>query len=211
MKTPTKKFRMFHHPLLELLSRSHPALMIPFHLLLIMLSLTMGFHVVSSHPSVLPWLTFLFGFLSWTLAEYLLHRYLFHWIDEDSPWLRTFHFALHGYHHEHPDDANRLFMPPVPATLFLLLFLAVFYLILGYWAWFFLPGFELGYLLYALVHYSVHTRKAPAGLKFLWKHHALHHYRYPDKAFGVSTRLWDRIFGTMPPAKKAPGLDVHVK
>ncbi|MDZ7659917.1 sterol desaturase family protein [Fodinibius sp.] len=34
-----------------------------------------------------------------------------------------------------------------------------------------------------------------------YRHHTLHHYKYPDKAFGVSTTLWDRVFGTMPPEK----------
>ena len=34
--------------------------------------------------------------------------------------------------------------------------------------------------------------------KRLWKYHALHHYKYPEtKAFGVSTTLWDWVFGTL--------------
>ena len=35
---------------------------------------------------------------------------------------------------------------------------------------------------------------------FLWvrRHHMLHHAQTPDKRFGVSSPIWDYVFGTEP-------------
>jgi sterol desaturase/sphingolipid hydroxylase (fatty acid hydroxylase superfamily) len=191
-----KSYKMFENRWLELLSLSSPKLMIPFHLLLIFTQCVIG-KMTCNYSAIQIFITFISGIFFWSLAEYFLHRHLFH-LKHDHPWLKAFHFAMHGYHHEVPHDTNRLFMPPVPALLFLSLFWLLFYGFVGNGVWFFLPGFELGYLLYSFVHYSVHTRKAPKGFEGLWHHHIVHHYKEPEKAFGVSSRLWDRVFRTMP-------------
>lgn len=195
-----RTFRMYDNRWLELLSISGPQLMIPFHLVLIVSQLIVGMTITTNSMGY-NLLLGVSGIFLWTLAEYVLHRHLFHF-KNDHPWLKAFHFAMHGYHHEVPHDANRLFMPPVPALLFLTVFWMLFYGFLGKGVWFFLPGFELGYLLYSFVHYSVHTRKAPKRFEGLWHHHMLHHYKEPEKAFGVSSRLWDRVFRTMPERKQ---------
>ncbi len=170
---------------------------------LIVSSLILGYGIIYFSPAnywiILP--LFTGGFLLWTLAEYLLHRYLFHWISENKI-IKKFHYAMHGYHHSVPHDHNRLFMPPVPVTLFVLAFFGLFYLAFGSYAWFILPGFEIGYLTYALCHYMVHVQPNSKWVKHLSHHHILHHYKFPNKAFGVSTRVWDHIFGTMPPDLK---------
>ena len=146
---------------------------------------------------------FIFALLTWTLAEYLLHRYLFHWISENK-FVKRFHFIMHGSHHLYPRDTERLLMPPVPglimASALFLIFYAIFSL-LGYgnYTWAFFPGFFLGYLLYSFLHRATHVMKPPKRFKYIWKHHSLHHYKYPNKAFGVSTPFWDHVFGTMPP------------
>ncbi len=140
----------------------------------------------------------LLGLLTFSLAEYLIHRFTYHSGDykkEDS-W----QFKVHGVHHAHPTDKDRLAMPLVLAlvvsgALFVLLFL-----VMGNLAFFFFPGFLLGYGLYLWVHYLVHTRKPPKNVfGYLWTHHHMHHYRHDDKAYGVSSPLWDYVFGTMPP------------
>lgn len=148
-------------------------------------------------------LVFLIAIFSWTLAEYLLHRYLFHWISENK-YIQRFHFIMHGSHHLYPKDKERLLMPPLPGLIMAsLLFLGFYFIFFLFgipeitWAYF--PGFFLGYLLYSFLHRATHVNKPPKRFKHLWKHHSLHHYKYPDKAFGVSTTFWDRVFGTMPP------------
>lgn len=46
------------------------------------------------------------GVLSFTLVEYLLHRFIFHadWYIPDNRVLRMLHFVLHGVHHMLPND-----------------------------------------------------------------------------------------------------------
>lgn len=191
--------RMYRNPVLEFLTLSSPGVMIGFHLLGASLLIYAGTRFAPFIEPRFAVVLFIAGFFSWSLAEYLLHRYVFHFI-KDNKLVAAVHFAVHGYHHQEPTDSRRLFMPPVPAAILLSIFWGIFYLAIGPHVWYFLPGFELGYLVYSLVHYSMHTKKAPSALlKPLWKHHALHHYKYPDRCFGVSSRLWDRIFGTMPP------------
>jgi sterol desaturase/sphingolipid hydroxylase (fatty acid hydroxylase superfamily) len=194
----SEKNRMYDNPILELLSLSGPKMMVSFHLILIGISLFIGYRVLGEFVSNWQVIAlFLLGIFSWSLAEYVLHRHLFHFTNSNK-FVKAFHFAMHGYHHENPTDTNRLFMPPVPAFLFLVVFFGLFYLFLGSYTWFYLPGFEFGYLSYSFMHYSMHARKAPKSLEKLWHHHIVHHYKEPEKAFGVSSRIWDRLFGTMP-------------
>jgi sterol desaturase/sphingolipid hydroxylase (fatty acid hydroxylase superfamily) len=62
-------------------------------------------------------------------------------------------------------------------------------------------GFILGYLAYDLIHYATHHFMMRKGaLKFLKRYHMQHHYKTPDRRFGVSSPLWDMVFGTMPQA-----------
>ena len=88
------------------------------------------------------------------------------------------------------------------ASVLFLVFYGIFS-ILGHadYTWAFFPGFFLGYLFYSFLHRATHVSKPPKRFKYLWKHHSLHHYKHPDKAFGVSNTFWDHIFGTMPPKK----------
>src|SRR5947208_17082643 len=72
---------------------------------------------------------FLLGVLLWTLLEYLIHRYIFHY-EPKSRLGKQLHYIIHGVHHDYPNDARRLVMPPsisIPlAVLFYLLFLIFF-------------------------------------------------------------------------------------
>jgi sterol desaturase/sphingolipid hydroxylase (fatty acid hydroxylase superfamily) len=89
-------------------------------------------------------------------------------------------------------------MPPVPSLIITSTFFVLFYLIMGNYAWAFFPGFIFGYLLYGSLHYAIHAYAPPfRWMKPMWRNHQLHHYSNVDKGFGVSTTLWDRLFGTM--------------
>ncbi len=94
-------------------------------------------------------------------------------------------------------------MPPLPSLLIASCFFLLYYAILGINALIFFPGFMLGYLLYASMHYAIHAWNPPfKWMKPLWRNHHLHHYKDGDKGFGVSSTLWDRVFGTMFDLKK---------
>ena len=131
---------------------------------------------VALYVMYIPFLTFLALFVAalffWTFAEYILHRYLFHWISE-SKAAQRFHFIMHGNHHLYPKDNDRILMPPVPGLIMGTFLFGMFYLffsIIGYavYTWAFFPGFFLGYLLYSFLHRATHLSKPPKRFKYLW-------------------------------------------
>ncbi|MCJ1308524.1 fatty acid alpha-hydroxylase [Agyrium rufum] len=137
----------------------------------------------------------------WTLVEYVLHRLLFH-IDFYLPDNRvgiTAHFLLHGIHHYLPMDKYRLVMPPtlfvVLATPFWKLAHTVFY-----WDWYVAVavfcGGIFGYVCYDETHYFLHHRNLPSYYRELKKYHLQHHFADYENGFGVTSRFWDRVFGT---------------
>jgi len=142
-------------------------------------------------------LTFLGGMFFWTFFEYIMHRYIFHMIAE-SPRAQKFIYTMHGNHHHFPRDKERLFMPPVPSLIIASVIFLLMRLIIGLNVFMFFPGFILGYLLYGSMHYAIHAWNPPfRWMKPLWRNHHLHHYKDDHKGFGVSSTIWDRVFGTM--------------
>ena len=88
------------------------------------------------------------GMFVWTLSEYCLHRFLFHFsaTSKAGKWLV---FLFHGNHHEDPKDKTRLVMPPAGAIPIM----AALYLLFGMfipqpWIEPFCAGFIVGYLIY---------------------------------------------------------------
>ncbi len=146
------------------------------------------------------------GWFVWTLLEYWLHRTLFHWTPNAS-WGEKFHFILHGVHHEWFKDKLRLVMPPAASlaigvvvwTTVAALGLALSPVVSSGWTWGGFSGIMAGYLCYDMVHYYVHHGKPKSYMmKALRSHHSKHHHnpQYAERKFGVSTTLWDHVFGT---------------
>ena len=197
--------RIFNSPVLELLSKSPPMVSAGVYLAVIIGLLYTGYVRGAVDSFAEGALLFFGAYLFWTLFEYFFHRCVFHldYYFPDSEWVRKFDYALHGIHHEFPRDTRRLIMPPAPGLIIISVLFAVFWFPFGERIFVFLPGFLLGYLSYAFIHYATHAWKPPKAkwLKVLWRHHALHHYKHPDRAFGVSSPFWDYVFRTMPPEK----------
>jgi len=190
------KGKMFDNPVLEFLSRSNPFVIVFLHLVIILSLLLYGIRAFRL-PFLFQIFLFVTGLFFWTLAEYLIHRFVFHWKSEHK-LLKAIHYALHGHHHENPGDKNHLFMPPIPVIIIAFILFTFFYLLFGKHAFYFFPGFELGYLLYSMIHYSVHVKPYSKGfMKKLWVHHGKHHYYDPDSRFGVSNTIWDKVFRTI--------------
>lgn len=193
--------RLFRSPLLEALSRTSPVITLLAYVPLIIIFTTVA---INRQDAPLPQqaLLFLSGILSWTLIEYVLHRFVFHFMHH-SKVVQRFHYIVHGIHHEYPKDQERLFMPPVPGYLIAGILFGLSYLLMGPLSWAFFPGMISGYLAYVFTHYAIHRYKKPRHVfGFIWDHHNRHHFSYPDKAYGVSTPVWDIVFGTMPPKKE---------
>lgn len=188
--------RLFRNRHLEYLTKTHPlviwAIYTPVLVLLPWQAMkTPGF---TAGPTTL---LFMAGIFFWTLTEYALHRFVFHH-EAQSSRTRSFIYLLHGNHHEYPRDRQRLFMPPVPSLILSSGFFLLFWGVMGTYALAFFPGFMLGYLIYGTMHYAIHAWNPPfKWMKGLWRNHHLHHYKHDDKGFGVSSTLWDHVFGTM--------------
>jgi 4-hydroxysphinganine ceramide fatty acyl 2-hydroxylase len=186
--------RMFKNDLLEALSKVH--YLVPVFIFMPVILLCIYESVTLS----IGWLSFfeyfVVGIFIWTFVEYIMHRFVFHYAPADKPWAQRIHFIFHGVHHDYPSDAKRLVLPPsvsIPlATLFYFLFRAI--LPVNYIFAFF-PGFILGYLFYDLSHYAIHHFNFKGSIwKKIKQHHMLHHYQDPDKGYGVSSPLWDKVF-----------------
>jgi sterol desaturase/sphingolipid hydroxylase (fatty acid hydroxylase superfamily) len=193
--------RMFESDLIERFSRIHPST--PFiawiPVIVVVLSRAYARHALVGLQLV-GW--FALGVLAWTLAEYVLHRYVFHWM-KDTPRGRRIHFLLHGVHHDFPNDKDRLVMPLGFSVPLGALFYAAFHFTMGRVSEPFFAGFVLGYLGYDGTHYAVHHFKLTSRIgKWVRKHHMLHHHADHSGGFGVSTPLWDLVFRTMPKHKK---------
>lgn len=129
------------------------------------------------------------GAALWTVIEYLLHRWvLHHW----QPFKR-----LHDAHHLHPSEF--IGTPTwVSVGLFLALWAALAAAFAHTVAAGLIGGLMLGYLVYAIVHDVLHHRRVRPGS---WLHraklrHARHHSPGARTDFGVTTRVWDVVFGT---------------
>jgi len=137
---------------------------------------------------------FLAGLVVWTVTEYLLHRFIFHY-EPTSDFGKKMHFIFHGVHHDYPRDKKRLVMPPSASIPLAIMFYFLFSLFLQQQFLFaFFAGFILGYLVYDMLHYAMHHHnfKNPV-LKKIKQHHMLHHYQDSTKGYGVSSSLWDII------------------
>jgi sterol desaturase/sphingolipid hydroxylase (fatty acid hydroxylase superfamily) len=188
--------RLFQSQYLEMFTKTHPLVIWGIYLpviggLLYYSSTILGF----STGRII--LIFIAGMFFWTFFEYLMHRFVFHFIAE-SPRAQKFIYILHGNHHEYPRDRERLFMPPVPSLILASAIFTIIYVLMGWNVAMFFPGFVLGYLMYGTMHYAIHAWNPPyKWMKPLWRNHHLHHYKNDHKGFGVSITLWDHIFGTM--------------
>jgi sterol desaturase/sphingolipid hydroxylase (fatty acid hydroxylase superfamily) len=121
-------------------------------------------------------LLFACGVMAWSLAEYITHRFVLHSVAT----------IQHGNHHARPQEPiDRVFWQ-------IWLAFTVVYLITGGAV---LAGVLAAYAWYLSVHHCAHHNPAVLPASLL-KHH-LDHHRFARRNYGVTTKIWDRIFGTM--------------
>ena len=150
--------RMFENDTLEKLSRTHWSvpLIIFVPVLLYFLYQAIFVYAISAISIVLY---LLLGVITWSFIEYLLHRFVFHYNFKSKIGKRV-HFLFHGVHHDYPNDAKRLVMPPLVSIPMAALFYVSFTALLGpVIAAPFLSGLAIGYLFYDMTHYAVHHAK----------------------------------------------------
>jgi sterol desaturase/sphingolipid hydroxylase (fatty acid hydroxylase superfamily) len=191
-----KSIRLFENDFLERLTHVHPIVPLLVWAPVVAWLLWRALAVHDLPP--LPVLGIgVLGILTWTLTEYCLHRFVFHY-PARSRLGKRFVYLFHGNHHDDPRDKTRLVMPPAGA----LPIMAVLFLLFGLvvpapWIEPFTAFFIVGYLVYDYIHYATHHFRmtGPVG-KYLRRYHLKHHYSGEVGRYGVSSPLWDIVFGT---------------
>jgi len=188
--------RMFESDFLEFFSRVH--FTVPLYIYVPVILLMMYLSIYVYNLSALNIIVLFFGgIFVWTLAEYMLHRFVFHY-NAKSEFGKKIHFMFHGVHHDYPSDSKRLVMPPSVSIPLAVLFFFFFRLLIGEYLMLpFFAGFILGYLFYDISHYAIHHFNMHSKFWLAIKnHHMLHHYQDEYKGYGVSSPFWDVIFRT---------------
>lgn len=198
--------RLFKSDFLEFFSHIHPAVVLVVYLPVFgyFVALSIYNSLQGFYPAYFIPAGIIIGAVVWTLTEYLLHRFVFHFTPR-GPFQERVSFLFHGVHHAQPMSKTRLVMPPAVslplAALFYLLFYGVVAGLLSapYWVAPLFSGFVAGYILYDMLHYSMHHFQIRRGyIVHIRKNHMLHHGQTPDMRFGVSNTFWDKVFRTNP-------------
>lgn len=136
---------------------------------------------------------FVFGLIFWTFLEYILHRFLGH-VHKGKNLFKTEHTQHHAKAH---------YFAPAWKKAIVVAWVASALIFLTGWVFSFafaIP-FVLGlvsmYVLYETTHKRFHSRKPLLPIFIpLRKHHFYHHFHNPRVNHGVTTRFWDKVFGT---------------
>jgi sterol desaturase/sphingolipid hydroxylase (fatty acid hydroxylase superfamily) len=188
--------RLFENDLLERLTRTSVVTLIVVCVPVFGLGLAAGLWL--GHYSWLQSVVIIVaGALWWTLFEYLAHRFFFH-LDRWVPRAQPLTFLFHGCHHVDPQDATRNLMPFLTIVPLFACHLAILMLLFGQSLALGLFGaIGLTYVAYDTIHYACHQWQPRGRIgRYIKTHHMIHHFRNDEVNFGVSSPLWDWIFGT---------------
>ena len=203
VQSSKEPIRLFKSDFLEFFTHIHPAIV-----LIIWIPVVGAFAVfgLMRRPDGISLVYYpicvMVGLILWTLTEYGLHRFVFHFKPRNK-WQERLAFLFHGIHHAQPMVKSRLVMPPVVsiplALLFYYLYVIVFNRLCGqpHWVYPLFAAFLAGYILYDMTHYAIHHFDLKSNyLIMVRKNHMRHHWKTQDKRFGVTNTFWDFCFGT---------------
>lgn len=134
------------------------------------------------------------GVLTWSFLEYVLHRFLGH----DRRTMPNFFSVEHTRHHSEGD----YFAPSWKKGL---VALGITALVSGIGALLvdatiavaFTVGVVGMYLTYEIIHRRAHTHAGGGRYgRYIRRHHFHHHFMNPRANHGVTSPVWDRVFGT---------------
>jgi sterol desaturase/sphingolipid hydroxylase (fatty acid hydroxylase superfamily) len=166
----------------------------------VVVGLTVADIIHAPEPGTAVWfgewlLSCFFGLVAWSLLEYGLHRVALHYMAYFSP--------MHALHHAEP-----LGLIGTPSWISVAVWLGVILLPVTFCLGFNVAngatvGVMLGYWWYGIVHHVIHhhahRRPAARDLTYfdeLRAWHMRHHHSPRQGNFGVTTSVWDHVFGT---------------
>lgn len=140
------------------------------------------------------------GVVSWTFLEYVLHRFLGH----DGRTQPNFFSREHTRHHGEGDYFAPAWKKGIAAAAASAVVAPGAILAAGVAAGSAYTAGLIGmYLLYEWLHLRAHTHPGIGAYgRFLRRHHFSHHFTDPKKNHGVTTPIWDLVFGTYQPVER---------
>lgn len=135
------------------------------------------------------------GAVAWTLLEYLIHRWLGHDVRTRPNPFAAEHVRHHSEGNYFAPTSKKAVVALVMIPLLALPAIALSGVELGVA---FAVGFVAMYVTYEVVHRRDHTHPGfgPYG-RFLRRHHFYHHFVDPSTNHGVTSPVWDWVFGTL--------------
>ena len=195
ISTKNESVRMFKSDFMEFFSHVHPITPLVLYLPVVAYFLYLAVWREELSFLLIAGL-FLVGWLIWTLLEYVIHRFVFHY-EPKTRVGKALHFVVHGVHHDYPNDGSRLVMPPAVSIPLAIVFYLLFFVLCGRFAPPIAAGFAAGYICYDSIHYAIHHFPMKSSiLNLLKQHHLRHHFQDDGAGYGVSSPLWDYIFRT---------------
>jgi sterol desaturase/sphingolipid hydroxylase (fatty acid hydroxylase superfamily) len=143
---------------------------------------------------------FVFGCFAWTLVEYVMHM-SFHLARGKNHASRE-----HLHHHAHPDYFSPALQKAAVALTIVATAVALGSLVISFKVGVaFSAGLGSGYLVYEWLHRRAHVA-APLNRygASIRARHFHHHFVAPNNNHGVTTSLWDRVFGTYIEPEQVP-------
>lgn len=143
------------------------------------------------------------GVFVYSLVEYLMHRFLYHW-EPENKFIRFITADVgrhHMRHHREPSDYKAAINAVQTPVIILCSFMATWVFVMpepieGFWLASVLAG-SMNYIAQELIHFGTHHMPMDNRLLAIVKrHHMLHHYREENSNFGLFWTFWDRLLGT---------------
>ncbi len=139
------------------------------------------------------------GAIAWTLGEYLMHRFAMHAMKGKGMASRE-----HLTHHAEYDSVLEKWWFAWMGVVAVGLALGVNSThVVGAVGWCLGIGWVAGYGFYDWLHFRAHRRtiRRPTSLagtyeRYVRRHHFHHHFGHPTANHGVTTPIWDLVFGT---------------
>jgi len=146
---------------------------------------------------------FAFGAFTWSFLEYVIHR----WLGHDRRYRRSLFAKEHIRHHIEGDYFSPSWKKVILAVILAALLSPLAALILGTGKGLaYVAGLLLFYGVYEALHRLDHIHPG-FGAYGRWQrgHHFYHHFENAKMNHGVTSPLWDIVFGTY----RKPGV-IHV-
>lgn len=161
--------------------------------------ISFGF-MIPNLTSVGTCIAFVIGMISYSIVEYLTHRFLFHIKTPKNAFFLKLIKRLHYDHHSSPNDLNLLFLPlwyslPNMAIAGVVAYFMSSNLVITNA---FIAGVMIFLLFYEWKHYIAHRPVKPISPWGRWmkKIHLWHHFKNENYWYGVTNPVYDWAMGT---------------